>query len=277
MIENKGWAGLSLDRARIMGIVNVTPDSFSDGGQFHHVDAALAHGRRLAAEGADILDVGGESTRPGAAPVSRDDELARVLPVVEGLAAEGFLVSIDTRHPEVMVKAAQAGAQIINDVSGFTTSQDSISMAVELNLPVCLMHMQGTPETMQQAPSYGDAAGDVAKWLHAQADALIEAGLSPDLLCLDPGIGFGKTLAHNLSIMTHWPLYEARFPALLGVSRKSFIQKIMGEDDPARRVPGSVIAAAWAYRQGCRLFRVHDVAETVQALAVEEALIEASL
>ena len=275
MTDKKSWAGLSLDRARIMGIVNVTPDSFSDGGQFHHVDAALAHGRRLAAEGADILDVGGESTRPGAAPVSREDELARVLPVVQGLCAEGFLVSIDTRHPEVMVQAAEAGAKIINDVSGFTTSPDSIDTAVKLNLPVCLMHMQGTPETMQHAPSYGDAARDVATWLHTQADALIKAGLSPDLLCLDPGIGFGKTLDHNLSIMTHWSLYEARFPALLGVSRKSFIQKIMGEEDPSKRVPGSLIAAATAYRQGCRLFRVHDVAETVQALAVEDALIQA--
>ena len=276
MTYGKSWAGLSLDRARIMGIVNVTPDSFSDGGQFHHVDAALEHGRRLAAEGADILDVGGESTRPGAAPVSREDELARVLPVVEGLAAEGYLVSIDTRHPEVMIEAAQVGAKIINDVSGFTTSPNSIATAVQLNLPVCLMHMQGTPETMQQSPRYVDAARDVANWLHAQADAMVEAGLSPDLICLDPGIGFGKTLEHNLSIMTHWSLYETRFPALLGVSRKSFIQKIMGEDDAAKRVPGSLIAAAAAYRQGCRLFRVHDVAPTVQALAVEDALIQAS-
>ena len=156
-----------------------------------------------------------------------------------GFAAEGYLVSIDTRHPEVMIEAAQVGAKIINDVSGFTTSPNSIATAVQLNLPVCLMHMQGTPETMQQAPRYVDAARDVANWLHAQADAMVEAGFSPDLICLDPGIGFGKTLDHNLSIMTHWSLYEPDFPALLGVSRKSFIQKIMGEDDAAKRLPGS--------------------------------------
>ncbi len=268
----KRWSGLKLDQPHVMGIINVTPDSFSDGGQFHHVDQAILHGRQLSNEGASILDVGGESTRPGATPVGRQQELDRVLPVVSALAQEGFLVSIDTRHPEIMVAAAKAGAKIINDVSGFTNASDSISVAVDLALPVCLMHMRGTPQTMQNDPRYDDAAKDIARWLHHQADKLIDAGLDRQHICLDPGIGFGKTLRHNLSILQNWPLYEAAFPAMLGASRKGFIEKIAGDVEPARRLPGSLVAATAVYRKGCRLFRVHDVAATLQALAVEQAL-----
>ena len=267
------WAGLDLDRPRLMGIINVTPDSFSDGGQALAASDALAQGQRLGAEGADILDIGGESTRPGASPVSLDEELSRVLPPIRALAAQGHLISIDTRHPEVMRQAAAAGAGILNDVSGFTTHPDSLATAVELGLPVCLMHMQGTPQTMQNDPQYTDAVSDVLAWLCAQAQRLEDAGLPRRKICIDPGIGFGKTLAHNLAILNAWQRFEdSGYACLLGASRKSFIEKITGETQASARMPGSLIAAATAYRGGCRLFRVHDVAESKQALEVEAAL-----
>lgn len=271
------WAGLDLARPQVMGILNVTPDSFSDGGRFHHVDAALAQAAALRAQGAAIIDVGGESTRPGAAPVSEAEEIDRVRPVIEALSAEGALVSIDTRKPAVMEAAAAAGAGIINDVTGLTGDPRSFDTAVALGLPLCLMHMQGEPQTMQADPQYGDAPAEVFTFLAGQAMALMEAGVSAEKICLDPGIGFGKTLEHNLQIMARLDeLVDAGWPVLLGASRKSFIAKITPAG-PEERLGGSLAAVLAGFGAGVSLFRVHDVQETVQALAVAEAISEIGL
>ena len=271
------WAGLDLARPQVMGILNVTPDSFSDGGRFHHVDAALEQAAALRAQGAAIIDVGGESTRPGAAPVSEAEEIDRVRPVIEALSAEGALVSIDTRKPAVMEAAAAAGAGIINDVTGLTGDPRSFDTAVALGLPLCLMHMQGEPQTMQADPQYADAPAEVFTFLAGQAMALMDAGLSAEKICLDPGIGFGKTLEHNLQIMARLDeLVDAGWPVLLGASRKSFIAKITpaGAEE---RLGGSLAAVLAGFGAGVSLFRVHDVKETVQALAVAEAISEDGL
>ena len=271
------WAGLDLARPQVMGILNVTPDSFSDGGRFHHVDAALAQAAALRAQGAAIIDVGGESTRPGAAPVSEAEEIDRVRPVIEALSAEGALVSIDTRKPAVMEAAAAAGAGIINDVTGLIGDPRSFDTAVALGLPLCLMHMQGEPQTMQADPQYGDAPAEVFTFLAGQAMALMEAGVSAEKICLDPGIGFGKTLEHNLQIMARLDeLVDAGWPVLLGASRKSFIDKITPAG-PEERLGGSLAAVLAGFGAGVSLFRVHDVQETVQALAVAEAISEIGL
>lgn len=271
------WAGLDLARPQVMGILNVTPDSFSDGGRFHHVDAALAQAAALRAQGAAIIDVGGESTRPGAAPVSEAEEIDRVRPVIEALSAEGALVSIDTRKPAVMEAAAAAGAGIINDVTGLTGDPRSFDTAVALGLPLCLMHMQGEPQTMQADPQYDDAPAEVFTFLAGQAMALMEAGVSAEKICLDPGIGFGKTLEHNLQIMARLDeLVDAGWPVLLGASRKSFIDKITPAG-PEERLGGSLAAVLAGFGAGVSLFRVHDVQETVQALAVAEAIAEIGL
>ena len=271
------WAGLDLARPQVMGILNVTPDSFSDGGRFHHVDAALAQAAALRAQGAAIIDVGGESTRPGAAPVSEAEEIDRVRPVIEALSAEGALVSIDTRKPAVMEAAAAAGAGIINDVTGLIGDPRSFDTAVALGLPLCLMHMQGEPQTMQADPQYGDAPAEVFTFLAGQAMALMEAGVSAEKICLDPGIGFGKTLEHNLQIMARLDeLVDAGWPVLLGASRKSFIAKITPAG-PEERLGGSLAAVLAGFGAGVSLFRVHDVQETVQALAVAEAISEIGL
>lgn len=271
------WAGLDLARPQVMGILNVTPDSFSDGGRFHHVDAALAQAAALRAQGAAIIDVGGESTRPGAAPVSEAEEIDRVRPVIEALSAEGALVSIDTRKPAVMEAAAAAGAGIINDVTGLIGDPRSFDTAVALGLPLCLMHMQGEPQTMQADPQYDDAPAEVFTFLAGQAMALMEAGVSAEKICLDPGIGFGKTLEHNLQIMARLDeLVDAGWPVLLGASRKSFIAKITPAG-PEERLGGSLAAVLAGFGAGVSLFRVHDVQETVQALAVAEAISEIGL
>ena len=271
------WAGLDLARPQVMGILNVTPDSFSDGGRFHHVDAALAQAAALRAQGAAIIDVGGESTRPGAAPVSEAEEIDRVRPVIEALSAEGALVSIDTRKPAVMEAAVAAGAGIINDVTGLTGDPRSFDTAVALGLPLCLMHMQGEPQTMQADPQYDDAPAEVFTFLAGQAMALMEAGVSAEKICLDPGIGFGKTLEHNLQIMARLDkLVDAGWPVLLGASRKSFIDKITPAG-PEERLGGSLAAVLAGFGAGVSLFRVHDVQETVQALAVAEAISEIGL
>ena len=269
------WAGLDLARPQVMGILNVTPDSFSDGGRFHHVDAALAQAAALRAQGAAIIDVGGESTRPGAAPVSEAEEIDRVRPVIEALSAEGALVSIDTRKPAVMEAAAAAGAGIINDVTGLTGDPRSFDTAVALGLPLCLMHMQGEPQTMQADPQYDDAPAEVFTFLAGQAMALMEAGVSAEKICLDPGIGFGKTLEHNLQIMARLDeLVDAGWPVLLGASRKSFISKLTGADVD-QRLGGSIAAVLAGFGAGVSIFRVHDVQETVQALAVAGAISDA--
>ena len=266
-------ANLPLDRPRIAGIVNVTPDSFSDGRQFGNAREAAAHALRLADEGADIIDIGGESTRPGAAPVALDEELRRVMPVLEALHGRTRArLSVDTRKAEVMRRAAAAGAHLLNDVSALTHDAQSLRVALETKLPVVLMHAQGEPATMQQEPTYADALLDVFDGLEARIDACVRAGLPRELLIADPGIGFGKTTQHNLEVMAGLAIYHGLgVPLLLGASRKSFIGALTGAIDPIQRMPGSVAAALSGAMQGAQLLRVHDVAETRQALTIWQA------
>ncbi len=253
----------------IMGIINVTPDSFSDGGDFFDFRRAIDHGLAMLELGADILDVGGESTRPGAEPVSPDAEIGRVLPVVEALAAVGATVSIDTRHSAVMRAAVAAGAAIINDVTALTGDPGSLAAAAESEAPVILMHMRGEPQTMQAAPDYDDAALDVYDYLAGRIDACLAAGIVRDRITVDPGIGFGKTVDHNADILRHVALFHGLgCPLLIGVSRKSFIGKLSRNEPAKDRLGGSLAAGLAAVSQGAQMLRVHDVAETRQALAV---------
>jgi len=267
------FAGLSLERTRIVGIINATPDSFSDGGEAFRAEDAITRGRCMLEEGADILDVGGESTRPGAVPVPVEEEMARVLPVVEALAAEGAIVSVDSRRAVVMKAALAVGARVTNDVTALTHDPDSIVVAADNGAHVILMHMQGEPGTMQDNPRYEDAAQEVHDFLVEQIMACEAANIPRVRIAVDPGIGFGKNLDHNLDILARLDLYRDIGCALmLGVSRKSFIGKITGEKDPKSCVPGSLASALAGVRQGARLLRVHDVAETRQALNVWEAI-----
>jgi dihydropteroate synthase len=267
-------AGLMLDCPRLMGIVNVTPDSFSDGGAFSSAQDAIAHALRLEAEGADILDIGGESTRPGAEPVSIDDELRRVLPVIEGLAGRTkALISIDTRKAEVMRRALAAGAHMINDVAALAYEPACMEVAAASDAPIVLMHAQGDPRTMQAAPYYDDCLLDVCDWLEARITACEAAGIARSRLVVDPGIGFGKNLAHNLELLAGLTLLHGLgVPLLLGASRKSFIGMLSGVKTARERVPGSIAAALQGAAQGVQILRVHDVAETRQALTVWEAM-----
>ena len=270
------FAGLSLDKPRLFGVINVTPDSFSDGGEALALSEALKRGRAMLDDGADILDVGGESTRPGAEPVSAEEERARVVPVVKGLSEMGALVSIDTRRAEVMAAAIDAGAGIVNDVTALTGDQDSLGLVADKGVPVVLMHMQGEPGSMQENPQYENAAEDVFGTLKARFEACEEAGILRHRIAVDPGIGFGKTVDHNLEILNRLDIYRGlSLPVLLGVSRKSFIAKLSRGEAPKDRVPGSLAAVLAAWAQGVRMFRVHDVAETRQALAVAQAIGEA--
>ena len=268
-------AGLGLDRPRLMAVLNVTPDSFSDGGDFFDPARAIEHGLALMAAGADIIDVGGESTRPGAAPVSIEEETRRVAPVVRALAERGARVSIDSRHAPVMRAALAAGAGILNDVTGLAGDPDSLGLAAEAKVPVVLMHMRGKPGTMQDAPHYADAALDVYDWLEERVTACRAAGIARDNLAVDPGIGFGKTVAHNLDILSHLSLYHGLgLPLLLGVSRKRFIAALSRDEAPKDRLPGTLAASLAGLDQGCQLLRIHDVAACAQARAVWEALHE---
>jgi dihydropteroate synthase len=258
-----------------MGVVNVTPDSFSDGGRFVDFEAAVSHARRLIAAGADILDIGGESTKPGANPVSEADEIASVVPVIQALAAETATpISVDTMKPAVARAAVAAGATIWNDVTALAWSPDSLATAAALNCGVVLMHMQGDPQTMQLAPRYDDVVAEVCAYLAERADAAIRAGVQADRIWLDPGIGFGKTLKHNLALLNRLDQFVALgFPILLGASRKGFIARI----DPLAataddRLGGSLSVALAGARAGVTAVRVHDVRETVQALRVQEAI-----
>lgn len=270
------FAGLSLDKPRLFGVINVTPDSFSDGGEALALSEALKRGRAMLDDGADILDVGGESTRPGAEPVSAEEERARVVPVVKGLSEMGALVSIDTRRAEVMAAAIDAGAGIVNDVTALTGDQDSLGLVADRGVAVVLMHMQGEPGSMQENPQYENAAEDVFGTLKARFEACEEAGILRHRIAVDPGIGFGKTVDHNLEILNRLDIYRGLgLPVLLGVSRKSFIAKLSCGEAPKDRVPGSLAAVLAAWAQGVRMFRVHDVAETHQALAVAQAIGEA--
>ncbi|MEQ9556333.1 MAG: dihydropteroate synthase [Rhodospirillales bacterium] len=269
------FAGLTLDRPRLMAVINTTPNSFSDGGEAFALADALSRGRAFLAEGADILDVGGESTRPGAEPVSAQEEIRRVVPVIEALAAEGALISIDSRRAEVMRAAVNAGARIINDVSALR-GKDALETAADLGVPVILMHMQGEPGTMQDNPTYDDVVAEVRDGLLARVRACREAGIAAQDIALDPGIGFGKTVAHNLALLAHLDgLAATGHPVVLGVSRKSYIAKVDRDVPPGDRVAGSVATALAAWNQGVRIFRVHDVAEHRQALAVYGAIADA--
>jgi dihydropteroate synthase len=264
---------LVLDRPRIMGIINVTPDSFADGGEHATVDAAIAHGLQLAEEGADILDIGGESTRPGAQDVSIDEELRRVIPVIEALAKQTALpISVDTSKPEVMRAAVAAGAGMINDVHGLRR-EGALDAAAALRVPVVLMHMLGEPRSMQDAPQYDDVVADVHRFLAERIFAAEMAGIAKKNLVVDPGFGFGKTSAHNLLLLAQLERFtELGVPVLAGLSRKTTIGELTGRDDPHQRVHGSVAAALIAAQRGAKLLRVHDVAATVDALKVWNAV-----
>lgn len=271
------FAGLSLDRPRIVGVVNVTPDSFSDGGRYHDSDRAIAHGRALMQAGADILDVGGESTRPGAAPVTIDEELARVLPVIAVLAKEGATVSIDTRHGSVMRRAVDAGARIINDVTALTADPQSLDAAAKSGAAVVLMHMQGEPRTMQKDPQYRDAPLDIYDYFAARLDACTAAGIPRTRILLDPGIGFGKNDRHNLALLGDLALLHGLgCGILLGVSRKSFIGRLSRGEDASHRLPGTLAATLAGLDRGAQFHRLHDVAEAAQAIALWHAVAQGS-
>lgn len=267
---------IGLDKPKIMGIVNLTPDSFSDGGAYsQNAQTALAHAERLLKEGADILDIGGESTRPGADYVSPEEEWARVEPVLAEVAGWGVPVSLDTRRTVVMEKAlALGGIDIINDVAALTDEGAVELLARQTDAGICLMHMQGLPENMQINPKYQDVVGEVARYLKARAAECIAAGIAPQRITLDPGFGFGKTLQHNIALMRHLPelMAETGFPLLIGVSRKRMIGELTGEADAAARVHGSVAAALASVARGAQIVRVHDVKATADALKAWEAL-----
>ena len=264
---------LVLDRPRVMGIVNVTPDSFSDGGAHDNVDAAVAHGLRLAAEGADILDVGGESTRPGAEPVGVEEELRRVIPVIERLARECPLpISVDSSKPEVMRAAVAAGAGMLNDVHALR-GEGALDAAASLATPVVLMHMQGEPRSMQAEPHYEDVVSEVFRFLAERIFAAEMAGIDKKRIVIDPGFGFGKNRDHNLALLAQLRRFEELgVPVLAGLSRKKTIGELTGRSDPRERVHGSVAAHLIAAQHGARLLRVHDVAATVDALQVWNAV-----
>jgi dihydropteroate synthase len=268
------FAGLGLDRLRLMGIVNVTPDSFSDGGDFADSGRAVAQGLALAEAGAEILDIGGESTRPGSAAVSAEEEIARIEPVIRDLAGRGLTVSVDTRHAVVMQAALAAGARIVNDVTGLTGDPGSLGVVARAGCPVVLMHIRGEPRTMQQNPVYDDVLLDVFDWLEQRVAACAAAGIPPGHIAVDPGIGFGKkSVSHNLPLLRGVSLLHGLGCAvLLGVSRKRFIGTLSNAADPKARMPGSIAAGLYGVAQGVQILRVHDVAETRQALAVWSAL-----
>ena len=271
--------GLALDRPRIMGILNVTPDSFSDGGRHAGREAAVAQARALLAAGADILDIGGESTRPGAATVSEAEEIDRVLPVVAALRAAGVAapISVDTRKAAVAEAAFAAGADLFNDVSALGWDARSAEVAAASGKPVCLMHAKGDPATMQDAPAYDDVLLEVMEFLDARIAAAEAAGIPRARLLVDPGIGFGKTVAHNLALIRGLAMLHGTGCAILfGASRKRFIGSLGDAPDPLRRAPGSIAVGLEALRQGAQVIRVHDVAETRQALALWAAVNDAA-
>lgn len=258
----------------VMGIVNVTPDSFSDGGRYSTVEAAVAHGLELAAEGAGIIDVGGESTRPGARPVEEREEIARVVPVIRRLASELRIpISIDTMKPGVALAALEAGAAIINDVASSRDDSSMAKLVAESGAGYVLMHMQGTPRDMQQNPEYGDVAATVESFFEAHLARLSASGVREDQVMLDVGIGFGKKLEHNLELLAQLRRFNKwNRPVLLGVSRKSFLGRLSGAP-VENRLPGSLACACWAVQHGVQLIRTHDVAATVQAIRVTEAML----
>lgn len=271
---NKG-ANQSLDLSvpRIMGILNVTPDSFSDGGRFLNPAAAVRQAQTMLMEGADIIDVGGESTRPGAVQVSVDEELQRVLPVIKAIRAESdCLISIDTSKPKVMREAVNAGANIVNDVCALQ-EPGVIEVVAELDVPVCLMHMQGQPRNMQHHPAYDNVVAEVKAFLQQRIHHCVQNGINKQNIIIDPGFGFGKSLQHNIEIFNALEAFVATgFPVLVGMSRKSMLDKMLGGASPEQRITASVVMAALAVKQGVQLLRVHDVKQTMEALKIHAAL-----
>lgn len=260
----------------LMGIVNVTPDSFSDGGLYENTQAAIAHGKKLAAEGAAILDIGGESTRPNAETVPVHDEIRRIVPVIEGLRGVAPYISVDTRNAVTMADALKAGANIINDVSALSYDPESMNVVAQSGVPICLMHMQGTPQTMQISPRYDNVVDDVLYYLTHRIEKCIQSGIKEKQIILDVGIGFGKTLDHNLTLIKNLDRFHALgMPLLLGVSRKSFIAALSQNEPPQDRVSGSIAAALWGLSKNVSIFRVHDVAATRQAFQVHQAIMRA--
>ncbi len=271
LVLHCGRFSLSLERPQVMGVVNVTPDSFSDGGCWGTPAAAIAHAQRLLEEGADLLDIGGESTRPGAPEVGVEEELARVLPVVQALRDCGRPLSVDTRKPPVMRAVLEAGADMINDVSGFRDPA-AIGVVAPSACAVCVMHMQGEPSTMQHAPVYRDVVREVKRMLYGRIEALAAAGVARERCVIDPGIGFGKTPSHNVALLRALgELTALGVPVMVGVSRKSLIGALTGRPT-GDRLAGSVAAALAAIEAGARIVRVHDVAATRDAIAVWQAL-----
>ncbi len=272
-MSTKSFAGLPLTQPLVMGIVNVTPDSFSDGGDSLQRDAAIRHGLSLIEEGADIVDIGGESTRPGAEPVPESEELARVLPVVSALAEEGAVVSIDTRHAAVMEAAIDCGAKIVNDVTALEGDERSLDVVASAAVSLCLIHMQGVPQTMQVNPTYDDVVTDIRDYLSARIEACEARGLDRAEIAIDPGIGFGKTLEHNLALISHLAAFcDLDCPVLLGLSRKSFIARLSNNEEPKDRLGGSLAGALAGVSRGVAIVRVHDVAATVQAIKIWSAI-----
>ena len=264
-------------RGLIMGVLNVTPDSFSDGGRFFDPSAAIARGLVMVQEGADILDIGGESTRPGATPVEAEEELRRILPVIRSLRKQSRIpISIDTMKARVAAAAVEAGADIINDISGLQHDPDMARVAAESEAGLVLMHLRGTPRTMQQEPEYTDVVAEVCGCLRSAGSAAISAGVAVDRLVFDPGIGFGKTMDHNLALLRALPSFQIYGrPVLLGVSRKSFIGRLLGNTDPLSREAPTIALTAWARQHGVRILRVHAVKENAQALRMMEAILHA--
>ena len=264
---------IPLDRPLLMGVVNTTPDSFSDGGRFHQTDAAVAHGLEMAAAGADIIDVGGESTRPGADPVAFAEEIDRTIPVIRRLVADGLVVSIDTTKPDVARAALEAGAAIVNDVDG-TSDLRMREVVAESSAGVVVMHMQGTPRTMQVDPSYDDVIGDIRSFLDARTRALTDSGVDSAAIVIDPGIGFGKTVNHNLTLLNRLDSFATLgFPVMIGASRKRFLGTLTDRPDPADRDPASAVAAAVGVLRGARIVRVHNVALSLEAVKVAWAIV----
>jgi dihydropteroate synthase len=262
----------ALDRPLVMGIVNTTPDSFSDGGDHFDRDVAIARGLEQFADGADILDIGGESTRPGSAPVPPEEERRRVVPVIDALAKAGAVVSIDTRHADTMNAALDAGASIVNDITALT-GPCSLDLVAARGVSAVLMHMQGEPKTMQASPHYDDAPREIAVYLASRIAACEAAGIPRSRLSVDPGIGFGKTVAHNAQILARIDvLRELGVAVLIGVSRKSFLGALSKGEKPKERLPGSLAAGLAAIARGADILRVHDVAPTIQALKVWRAI-----
>jgi dihydropteroate synthase len=266
------------DPFRVMGVVNVTPDSFSDGGLYLDTGAAVAHGVQLAAEGAAILDIGGESTRPGASPVGEDEEMRRVVPVIEDLSDAGVTaqISIDTSKLAVARAALDAGASLVNDVTAFGAEPSLAGLVADRGCDCCLMHMLGEPRTMQQDPRYDDVVDDVKAFLLGRMEFAVGQGVAEERILLDPGIGFGKTVEHNLELLRRLEeLVAIGRPIVIGTSRKSFLGRLTGQSDPAERLPGTIATNVIAYERGARVFRVHEVAPVRDALLVAAATVSA--